>query len=141
VEVTEDKRDYRPQLLLTDDGFVTKTDCTCSQYRQQGLKAGPCTHLIALRLAYAELEKKRKESSRSRNAITVETKTYSRRRTSGEEVYQITLDKKKVRLRWGPAGQDQRQQQLHFNSVDDARTDYLQRVEQLTGQGFLDASA
>ncbi|MEZ6127908.1 MAG: hypothetical protein R3C59_04455 [Planctomycetaceae bacterium] len=141
VEVAEDKRDYRPQLLLTDDGFVTKTECTCTRYRQQGLKAGPCPHLIALRLAYAEIEKKRKESSRSRNAITVETKTYSRRRTAGEEVYQITLDKKKVRLRWGPAGQDQRQQQLHFNSVDDARTDYLQRVDQLVQQGFLDASA
>lgn len=141
VEVTEDKRDYRPQLLLNDDGFVTKTDCTCSQYRQQGLKAGPCTHLIALRLAFAELEKKRRQSSRSRNAITVETKTYSRRKASGEEVYQITLDKKKIRLRWGAAGQDQRQQQLHFNSVDDARTDYLQRVEQLVQRGFLDASA
>ncbi|MBL8793383.1 MAG: SWIM zinc finger family protein, partial [Planctomycetia bacterium] len=33
VTVTEDKRDYRPQLLLADEGQVSKAECTCTQFR------------------------------------------------------------------------------------------------------------
>ena len=51
VAVAEDRREYRPQMLLDDEGQVSKAECTCAFFRKQGLKAGPCVHLVALRLA------------------------------------------------------------------------------------------
>ena len=60
VEVAEDRREYRPQLLLTDDGLVAKAECTCPLFRRQGLKDGPCAHLIALRLVHGEREARRR---------------------------------------------------------------------------------
>ena len=59
VTVAEDRREYRPQMLLADEGQVTRAECTCTAFRKQGLKAGPCVHLVALRLAYAEQEARR----------------------------------------------------------------------------------
>ena len=56
VTVAEDRREYRPQMLLNDEGQVSKAECTCTFFRKQGLKAGPCAHLVALRLAYGEQE-------------------------------------------------------------------------------------
>src|SRR5207247_11255230 len=79
VVVEEDKREYRPILLIADEGQVTKAECTCTFFRKQGLKAGPCTHLIALRLAYAEQEAKRKKSGEPRQTTTVEKRTFNTR--------------------------------------------------------------
>ncbi len=141
VMVAEDKREYRPQILINDDGFVTKAECTCNVFRRQGLKAGPCTCLVALRLAYAKREAERKASGKSRKTITVETRTYSQRSSRGERVYQVTLDRKKLRISWGTAGQRQRVQHLRFNSVDEARDEYLGRIDELVAKGYLDASA
>jgi len=141
VEVKEDKRDYRPQLLINEDGYVAKADCTCNLFRQQGLKEGPCTHLIALRLAHAKRDNERKASGKSRNTITMETRSYSKRTTKGEQVYQLSLDRKRVRVRWGMTSNDLRVQQLQFNSVDAARSDYLKRLDDLVAKGYLDATA
>lgn len=141
VDVAEDKREYRTQLLLNDDGFVSKAECTCTQFRQQGLKHGPCSHLVALRLAYAKRDAERKASGRARRTITMETRRYSKRTAAGEHVYQVSLDKKRVRVRWGKAGSEPRVQQLVFTTVDAAREDYLKRVDDLTNRGYLDASA
>ncbi len=141
VNVAEDKREYRPQLLVNDDGGVSKAECTCTFFRKQGLQHGPCPHLIALRLAYAVREKERAAGGRSRAAITVETRTFSRRHPAGEDVFQITLDRHKLRLRWGRAGDELRSQNLRFNSTDEARTEYLSRLETLAAKGYLDATA
>ncbi|MEJ7655326.1 MAG: hypothetical protein WKH64_19340 [Chloroflexia bacterium] len=54
VAVEEDKREYRPQMLLGDEGQVSRAECTCTFFRKQGLKAGPCVHLIAPGPAAAE---------------------------------------------------------------------------------------
>ena len=78
MSVTEDRREYRPQMLLADEGQVTRAECTCTIFRKQGLKAGPCVHLVALRLAYAEQEARRLKGLDPKQAITVETRTYSR---------------------------------------------------------------
>lgn len=141
VTVAEDKREYRPQLLITEDGGVSKAECTCPFFRKQGLQHGPCSHLIALRLTYALREKERAASGKSRATISVETRTYSRRDETGEDVYQISLDRHKLRLRWGKAGGEMRSQNFRFNSTDEARTEYLARLESLTSKGYLDASA
>ncbi len=140
VAVSEDRREYRPVMLLNDEGQVIKAECTCTFFRKQGLKAGPCTHLVALRLAYAEQEARRAKEGRQQG-ITVETRTYSRRDAEGEEVVQVTLDRTRVKLRWGRAGQPLRLQVLRFNSADAARAAYFAKVEACETQGFLDATA
>ena len=139
ADVAEDRREYRPQLLVSDDGFVGRAECTCNQFRTQGLKAGPCTHLIALRLAHAVQQQKRRAGKGT--AITVETRTYSKRTDGDEHVYQVSLNRKRTKVRWGIVGQKMRIQQLQFSSVDEARDDYLGRVKDLIDRGFLDASA
>lgn len=139
ADVAEDRREYRPHLLVSDDGFVGRAECTCNQFRTQGLKAGPCTHLIALRLAHAVQQQKRRAGKGT--AITVETRTYSKRTDGDEHVYQVSLNRKRTKVRWGIVGQKMRIQQLQFSSVDEARDDYLGRVKDLIDRGFLDASA
>ena len=139
ADVAEDRREYRPQLLVSDDGFVGRAECTCNQFRTQGLKAGPCTHLIALRLAHAVQQQKRRAGKGT--AITVETRTYSKRTDGDEHVYQVSLNRKRTKVRWGIVGQKMRIQQLQFSSVDEARDDYLGRVKDLIDRGFLDANA
>lgn len=139
--VAEDKREYRPQLLLSDDGFVSRAECTCNSFRQQGLKHGPCTCLIALRLTHAMREKKKRDGGTSLQSVTVETRTYSKRDKGTEHVVQLSLDRKRLKVRWGETGQDPRVQQLQFDSQDAARTEYIERVQSLESRGYLDATA
>jgi hypothetical protein len=39
------------ELLLDSDGVLKKAKCSCKVFHKQGLRAGPCRHLLALRLA------------------------------------------------------------------------------------------
>ncbi|MCA9713094.1 MAG: SWIM zinc finger family protein [Myxococcales bacterium] len=154
VNVVRDHREYRPQLVVDDDGRVKKAVCTCAFYRRHKLKEGPCAHLIALRVRHArEEERRRALRGRSRAEIDVETRTYARRRGGGEEIFQLSLDRRRLKLRWGPrrdasfggegggARSGLRVQTLVFNSVADARAAYFDRVEQLEARGYLDATA
>jgi hypothetical protein len=141
VVVAEDRREYRPQILLADEGQATRADCTCTAFRKQGLKAGPCVHLVALRLAYAAQESRRLKGLDPRKAITVETRTYTRRVAAGEEVFQMSLERQRLKIRWGQDDQPSRLQTLTFDSVEDARGAYLARVAGLEARGFLDATA
>jgi len=140
VSVTEDRRDYRPQMLLGDEGQVSKAECTCSLFRKQGVKSGPCVHLIALRLAYAEQERRRARGVDPRQVITVETRTYTKRLGEIEEVFQVTLERKHLKMRWGKASEPMRQQTLRYNSVDDARTAYFARISALDERGYVSAT-
>jgi hypothetical protein len=137
VGVAEDRREYRPQMLLADEGQVTRADCTCTAFRKQGLKAGPCVHLVALRLAYAEQEARRLQGLAPEQAITVETRTYSRRLPAGEEVYQVSLERRRVKIRWGRDEEPRRLQTLTFDTVEDARGAFLARSAELEARGFL----
>ncbi len=140
VSVAEDRRDYRPQMLLGDEGQVAKAECTCSVFRKQGLKGGPCVHLIALRLAWAEQEAKKAKGVDPRQVLTLETRSYTRRDAKGEQTFQVTLDRQRLKVRWGRAGQEQRQQTLRYNSVEEARTAYFARVSELDERGYLSAT-
>ena len=139
ADVKEDSREYRPQMLLSDEGFVSRSECTCTTFRQQGLKGGPCTHLIALRLSYAMRERKRRESGEAEKTVTVETRSFSRRQKQHETIYQLSLDQELLKIRWGDAGQNLRVQQLQFASVDEARDEYFGRIDRLKEKGYLDA--
>jgi hypothetical protein len=142
VVVDEDKREYRPKMVLTDEGNVGKAECTCAFFRKQGLKAGPCLHLVALRLVYAEQEARRAKGLEGREAVQVETRTYSRRDDRGEEdVIQVSLERRRLRVRRGKAGEAMRLQTLQFNSPEEARAAYFARVDRLSAAGYLDATA
>jgi len=52
---------------------------------------------------------------------------------------QISLERSKLKVRWGTAGQPMRLQTLKFNSEADARKTYFTRLAELDAQGYLDA--
>lgn len=141
VEVREDGRDYRPQMLLSDEGMAARAECTCALFRKQGIKAGPCVHLIALRLACAEQTARRARGEEPGGAATVETRSFSRRGAKGEEVYLISLERHKLKVRWGLESQAPRLQTLAFGSAEEAGAAFRARVADLEARGFLDASA
>ncbi|MCB9794098.1 MAG: SWIM zinc finger family protein [Alphaproteobacteria bacterium] len=142
VAVAADKREYRPQLMVTEDGRVRQAECTCAHYRQHKLKEGPCPHLLALRLFHGKLMNERAAArGKAREHVTVETRTYVRRRAREEDVVRISLDRTRLQVQWGLRGQRLRAQTLLFNDVPDARDAYFARVDALETRGFLDASA
>jgi len=139
VVVAEDKRDYRPQMLLSEEGFVSRCECTCTQFRKQGLTNGPCVHLIALRLAYGQLQQDRK-SGQKRDTVTVQTKTFSKRTGDQESRVQLSLNQRRLHVHWGTVGETMRRQQIQFANNDNARQEYFRRIETLNRKGYLDAS-
>ena len=143
VNVAAEKREYRPQMLVDGEGRVRKAECTCRFYRANKLKEGPCAHIYAVRLAHARLEAKRAAGrGRSRATVTVETRTYSRRKGASEAIYQVGLDRARLRIRWGNRGDERlRLQQLVFDTPADARDAYFARIDDLEANGFLDATA
>jgi hypothetical protein len=143
VAVAADKREYRPALLIDDEGRVKKAECTCAFFRKHQLKEGPCEHLVALRLAEAREEQRRRASrGADRRRVLLETRTYARRRRDeGEDVYQLALDRQRVKVRWGPRGAPHRVQSLVFSSVEEAQAAYFARVDDLEKRGFMDATA
>ena len=54
---------------------------------------------------------------------------------------QVTLDRSRLKVRWGRAGQPMRVQVLRFNTADEARAAYFGRVNELAAGGYLDATA
>jgi hypothetical protein len=138
VSVTEEKRDYRPQMLLADEGQVKKVTCSCATFRKQGIKGGPCVHLIALRLAFAEKESKK---ARSEDAVKFETRAFAKREGDVERVVQISLERDKIKYRWGLSGQSMRLQTMRFNTEDAARHAYFAKLADLDAKGYLDAIA
>jgi predicted DNA-binding WGR domain protein len=95
---------------------------------------------VALRLAYADQEARRLQGADPRQAVTVETRTYSRRDEGGEEVVQVSLERQRLKVRWGRAGRPMRLQTLRFNSPDEARAAYFARIDRLGARGYLDAT-
>ncbi len=142
VAVAADKREYRTSFTLDDEGRVRGAQCTCHHFRTHGLKEGPCSHLLALRLRYADLENLRASKREARGAITTETRTYTRRTDAGDSVTQLSLNKARLRVRWGLRSEPSlRVQNLVFDDVEGARADYYARIDALEARGFLDASA
>jgi hypothetical protein len=138
VSVEEDKRDYRPQMVLADEGQVRKVSCTCATFRKQGIKGGPCVHLIALRLAFAEKEAKKAKSD---DAVKFETRAFAKRDGEVEHVVQVSLERDKIKYRWGLSGQPMRLQTMRFNAEADARAAYFAKLAELDAKGYLDAIA
>jgi hypothetical protein len=143
VTVAADGRSYRVSFLVDDEGRVRKADDTSPFFRKHKLSKGPSAPLIALRMAHAQFEAKRAANrGKARGRVQVETRTYSQRHPKGEMVYQVALDRTRIKVRWGERSEARpRVQQQFFDSVADARAAYFARVDDLETRGFLDASA
>lgn len=141
VEVNADRREYRCEMTIDDEGRVKRVKCTSAFYRKHQLKEGPSAPLIALRLKIAEQQRER-HSTRGANTVIFETRTYVKRHANGEEVVQVSLEKAQMSVQWGERlSEKMRSQRLMFNSVDDARRAYFARIHKLESKGFLDATA
>lgn len=139
----EARRSYAPRFTLDLEGRVTEASCNCITFVRSALREGPCEHMLALRTAYAR-ERAAAEALRStpegRVKIRAETRTVTRRDARGaEETCKISLDGKRVRLGWVLQNAVERYQALDFDTEDDAREEYFNRLGSLAEKGFIDA--
>lgn len=132
ITVKEDKRDYLAKLKLTEEGQISKASCSCHQIMTHGLSQGACSHLLALRIAYAEQQAKRDLS-----VITHETRLLTRRNKQQQEQIQVTLNQKRLLIS-RELNQQSKPQQFAFNSVQEARHAYLGKIAQLELSGFIE---
>lgn len=132
ITVKEDKRDYLAKLKLTEEGQISKASCSCHQIMTHGLSQGACSHLLALRIAYAAQLAKRDLSM-----ITQETRLLTRRHPQQPEQIQVTLNQKRLLIS-REVNQQPKQQQFAFNSVQEARHAYLGKIAQLESSGFIE---
>lgn len=138
--VKAEGRELRTSFTLDPEGRVRRAACTCPKFRTHQLKEGPCAHLLAVRLRLEELARTREK--RRGSALRAETRTYARRTGKGEAVAQVSFDQTRLKVRWGLRTDERlRVQQLVFDSVDEARAAYLERIAGLEARGYLDASA
>lgn len=132
ITVKEDKRDYLSKLKLTEEGQISKASCSCHQIMTHGLSHGACSHLLALRIAYAE-----QQANRDLSLITQETRLLTRRHKQQQEQIQVTLNQKRLLIS-RERNQQNQQQQFAFNSVQEARHAYLGKIAQLELSGFIE---
>jgi len=136
-------RRFHASFTLDREGRTAAATCTCPTFRRSGLREGPCEHMIAVRVRYVR-EQARLEAARGtdegRKLIRAETRTLSRRTTTGTETYRLSLDGRHVIARYGVV-EPLRMQRLRFDSDDDARAAYFARLEQLGDRGYLDGGA
>ena len=128
-------------MLLSGDGGVSRIECTCTAFRKNGIKDGPCVHLIALRLAWGQLQMKRLAGTSGEEVSAIQTSTWSKRSETSEETFQLSLEKQKLKVRWGKTGETLRLSTLQFGSAEESREAYQSRIGQLDARGFLDATA
>lgn len=141
VNVKADRREYRCEMTIDEEGRVRRVNDTSPFYRKHQLKEGPSAPLIALRLKIAQAQREHLEA-RGKGNISFETRTYVKRRERGEQVYQISLERQRVRVKFGMRSQAKlRSQHLTFNSLEDARAAYFNRISELEAKGYMDATA
>lgn len=143
----EDKQAHRTFLTsftIDREGRTVDASCTSPQFRRAGLREGPTVPMIALRLQYAreraELERARGTKA-GRKLIRAETRMLIRRQKDELTLMRVSLNDKKVIVRWGPEPDKMRMTQQVFSSPDEARDDYFGRLSSCAERGFIDASA
>ncbi|WP_225782823.1 SWIM zinc finger family protein [Xenophilus sp. Marseille-Q4582] len=72
-EVKQGRRTERPVLELDADERMTDAQCSCSHFQQHGLRRGPCSHMLALRLvAQPKIDALRREAAPAPAAVAEE---------------------------------------------------------------------
>ena len=140
VAVSADRRAYRCEMTIDEEGRVKRADCTSPFFRKHQLKEGPSAPLIALRMKIAQIAATR-AAERGKGNIEHETRTYVKREDKREAVYHVSLDERRLKVRWGDRAMERlRSQNLLFNNVEDARDAYFTRIRELEGKGYMDAT-
>ncbi len=144
VEDRQAHRTYVTSFTIDREGRTVDASCTSPQFRRAGLREGPTVPMIALRLFYsrqrAELEKAR-GTEEGRRLIRAETRMLIGRGKSGATIMRVSLNDRRVVVRWGPDLDQMRMSQQLFGSADDAREEYFSRLARCAERGFIDASA
>jgi hypothetical protein len=144
VEDKQAHRTFVTSFTIDREGRTVDASCTSPQFRRAGLREGPTVPMIAIRLQYArqkaELERAR-GTKEGRKLIRAETRMLIRREKDELTLMRVSLNDKKVIVRWGPQPDDMRMTQQIFSSRDEARDDYFNRLSSCAERGFIDASA
>lgn len=136
-------RIYKTSFTLDREGRTVDADCTSPQFRRSGLREGPTVPMIALRLAYARQQAQLEEARNTpegRKLIVAETRILTRRSARGVMTYRVSLDDRRVLVRWGERPDRMRLQKLFFGTADAAKVEYFERLDALGSRGFIDAS-
>ena len=80
-----------------------------------------------------------RQTAEGRAQITAETRVLLRRTAKGAESYRLSLDGRNLTARFG-IGDALRVQRQRFDSIDEARTAYFERLATLATKGYLDAT-
>ncbi len=138
IDVPQDARSYHSQIHINEEGTVGRAECSCPQYLQHRLTQGVCSHLIALRLAYASHDLTRDPKHRYH-----ETRLFSKRSQTGRSVatanleqIQITLNQNRVVIE--RTGRKNVRQQWIFNTASHAKDAFLDHIAQIQATGFLE---
>lgn len=144
VEDKQAHRTFLTSFTIDREGRTVDASCTSPQFRRSGLREGPTVPMIAIRLQFAreraELERARGTKA-GRKLIRAETRMLIRRQKDKLTLMRVSLNDKKVIVRWGPEPDAMRMTQQVFSSRDEARDDYFNRLSSCADRGFIDASA
>ncbi len=150
VNDKEARRTFSPRFLIDLEGQAQDAWCNCPTYQRSALREGPCEHMIALFITHkrslAEAERLR-ETPEGRKLVRAETRTFVKRDAMGAQVsVRLSLDDRAVRIlrQEAPAGEplgEGRFQRMWFDTDSDARTAYFARLDELSGNGFIDTDA
>jgi hypothetical protein len=137
-------RSYKTSFTIDRESRAAKASCTCPLFRRSGLREGPCEHMIALRLKHAR-ERAALEEARGteegRKLIRAETRTLIRREKGELTTYQLSLDDRRVTIRFGEKMDAMRMERLFFRTEDAARAEYFSRLSELADKRFIDVDA
>jgi hypothetical protein len=118
VEDKEAHRTYSTAFTIDREGRTVDASCTSPQFRRAGL-----------------------ETEEGRKLVRAETRTLIRRDKDEVTMMRVSLNDRKVVVRWGPDPAHMRMTQQVFSSADEAREDYFGRLSSCADKGFIDASA
>ncbi|MBU2709568.1 SWIM zinc finger family protein [Zooshikella harenae] len=122
-------------IQVTEEGHVSKAECSCFTFVKQGMSQGPCAHIIALRMThFQQLQQPESDPIYERHYFT-------RRDAESEHVYLVQRHQQRVTLRWGKAGTSLRMQQWVFNTQQAAQSAVNEQKQRLLARGFIDATA
>lgn len=144
VEDKEAYRTYQSSFFITLDGRLMRSKCTSPWFQRTKGKEGPSEYILALYLLYNQQRDQQEELRRSgqdRELIVAETRSLTRRKGSEETIVQLTLDHQHFLAQWGPRGSSLRSQKMLFNSPEEARQEYFQRIDSLIQKGFIETQA
>lgn len=131
----DSKSPISTMIQVTEEGHVSKAECSCFTFVKQGMSQGPCAHIVALRMTHFQ------QQQQPESDPIYERHYFTRRVAESEHVYLVQRHQQRVTLRWGKAGTSLRMQQWVFNTQQAAQSAVNEQKQRLLARGFIDATA